>query len=135
MPTFFQWKVHPSKVPYPHIHRSPLMGEENQTLECNTTCHAKSDVVCIYEYGMFESVFDNLQPLCLLLTNWDEQFVHNYWLGLFLVPKKVLREKCKKGGGSSSANFKLICAISSWIMEPLSTGPPIKIWPIQLIPL
>jgi hypothetical protein len=58
--------------------QSPLVGEENQTLECNTTCHAKLDVVCIYEYSMFESVFDNLQPLYLLLTNWDEQFVHNY---------------------------------------------------------
>jgi hypothetical protein len=50
-------------------------------------------------------------------------------------PQKSLRENCEKGGGSSSANFKLNCPISSWIMEPLSTGPPVKIWPIQLIPL
>jgi hypothetical protein len=68
-----------AKQAYPHIHQSPLVGEENQTLECNTTCHAKPDVVCIYEYTVcLNPSLTICNRFYLLLTNWDEQFVHNY---------------------------------------------------------
>jgi hypothetical protein len=135
LPTFSNRNCTQAKVPYPHIHQSLLVGEENQTLECNTTCHAKPDMSSVYEYSMFESVFDNLQPLCLLAYKLGWAICAQLLTWFVSSPQKSLREKCKKGGRSSSANFKLNCPISSWIMEPLSPGPLVKIWPIQLIPL
>jgi hypothetical protein len=115
--------------------QSPLVGEENQTLECNTTCHAKPDVVLyiwvwyvwirLWQFATTLSFAYKLGwAICAQLLTW---FVSS--------PQKSLKEKCEMGGGSSSANFKLNCPISSWTMEPLSTGPPVKIWPIPLVPL